>query len=49
MGTTSSPVYPATKEQRDTLFAKMKEAGYIWDAEKKELKKIEQKSAWRKN
>lgn len=23
-----------------------KEAGYIWDAEKKELKKIEQKSAW---
>lgn len=37
---------PATKEQRDTLFAKMKEAGYEWDAEKKELKKIEQKSAW---
>ena len=34
---------PATKEQRDTLFAKMKEAGYEWDAEKKELKKIEQK------
>ena len=32
--------HPATKEQRDTLFAKMKEAGYEWDAEKKELKKI---------
>ena len=30
---------PATKEQHDTLFAKMKEAGYEWDAEKKELKK----------
>lgn len=28
---------PATKEQRDTLFTKMKEAGYMWDAEKKEL------------
>ena len=33
--------HPATKEQRDTLFAKMKEAGYEWDAEKKELKKID--------
>ena len=32
--------HPATKEQRGTLFAKMKEAGYEWDAEKKELKKI---------
>jgi hypothetical protein len=31
---------PATKEQRDLLFQKMKEAGYEWDAEKKELKKI---------
>ena len=29
---------PATKEQRDLLFQKMKEAGYEWDAEKKELK-----------
>ena len=35
-------VYPATQEQRDLLFQKMKEAGYKWDAEKKELKKIEQ-------
>ena len=32
---------PAAKEQRDTLFEKMKEAGYEWDAGKKELKKIE--------
>lgn len=36
---------PATKEQRDLLFQKMKEAGYEWDAGKKELKKIEQKPA----
>jgi hypothetical protein len=32
--------HPATKEQRDLLFAKMKEAGYEWDANKKELRKI---------
>lgn len=31
---------PATKEQHDILFQKMKEAGYEWDAEKKELIKI---------
>ena len=30
---------PATKEQRDLLLQKMKEAGYVWDAEKKELRK----------
>lgn len=34
---------PATKEQRDLLFQKMKQAGFEWDAEKKELKKIESK------
>lgn len=34
---------PATKEQRDLLFQKIKEAGFEWDAEKKELKKVEQK------
>ena len=39
-------IMPATKEQRDLLFQKMKEEGYEWDAEKKELKKIEQKPAW---
>lgn len=32
---TSRAVYPATKEQRDLLFSKMKEVGYAWDAEKK--------------
>ena len=38
---------PATEEQRDLLFQKIKENGYEWDAEKKELKKIEQKpTAW---
>ena len=35
---------PATKEQCDLLFQKMHEAGYEWDSEKKELKKIEQRS-----
>lgn len=34
---------PATKEQRDLLFQKMKEEGYEWDSEKKELKKVEPK------
>lgn len=37
-------IYPATKEQRDFLFKKMNEAGYEWDYNKKELKKIEEKS-----
>lgn len=37
--------HPATKEQCDTLFAKMKEAGYGWNNERKELKKIEQNPA----
>lgn len=40
---TDSPVHPATKEQRDFLFQKMKEAGYEWIADKKELKKEEVK------
>ena len=34
-------VYPATKEQRELLFSKMKEDGYEWNDEKKKLKKIE--------
>ena len=38
---TGKPVIPATKEQRDLLFTKMKEAGYEWDSKKKELKKID--------
>ncbi len=37
---------PATKEQRDTLMKAMTDAHYTFDFEKKELKKIEQKSAW---
>lgn len=39
MGSTN--ILPATKEQRDLLFAKMKEAGYQWDDDKKELRKIQ--------
>jgi hypothetical protein len=33
-------IHPATKKQRNLLFQKMNEAGYEWDAENKELKKI---------
>ena len=36
--------HPATKKQRDLLFQKIKEAEYEWDAEKKELRKTEQKA-----
>ena len=32
--------HPATKEQRDILMKAMNDAGYKWDAEKKELKKL---------
>lgn len=32
--------HPATKEQRDALMKAMNDAGYEWDAEKKELKKL---------
>ena len=41
--TWAQDIKPATKEQRGLLFTKMKEVGYEWDAEKKELKMIEQK------
>lgn len=34
--------YPATKEQREKLEKAIHEAGYEWDAEKKEVKKIKQ-------
>ena len=44
-GHSTEDVHPATKEQCDLLFQKMKEAGYEWDAEKKELKKVEQNPA----
>lgn len=36
-------LHPATKAQRDLLFTKIKEAGYEYDNEKKELKKFEPK------
>lgn len=36
---TNEKCYPATQKQRGLLFTKMKEAGYEWDAEKKELEK----------
>lgn len=32
--------HPATKEQRDFLFQKIKEAGYKWNTEKKTLEKL---------
>lgn len=41
-----SAIIPATKEQCDILIKAMADAGYIFDFEKKELKKIEQKPAW---
>ena len=37
---------PASKEQRDTLMKAMVNAGYTFDFEKKELKKIEHSHAW---
>jgi len=36
---------PATKEHRDALMKAMTDAGYTFDFEKKELKKVEQKPA----
>lgn len=42
---TSRAVHPATKEQRDALIKAMADAGYTFDFEKKELKRIEQKPA----
>ena len=40
---------PATKEQRDALMKAMSDAGYTFDFEKKEFKKIEQKQEWTGN
>lgn len=39
-GTKYNDIRPATNEERELLFAKMKEAGYGWDSDKKELYKI---------
>ena len=44
VGNSISHYSPATKEQRDELMKAMADAGYTFDFEKKELKKIEQKS-----
>lgn len=35
-------IHPATTEQRDLLFKKIEEAGYMWDSKNKELQEIEQ-------
>lgn len=37
-------IYPATKEQRDFLFQKMKEAGYEWSNKDRKLIKTEEQS-----
>ena len=39
-------VLPATDEQYKTLFKAMDEAGYEWDAEKEELKKIDEQYSY---
>jgi hypothetical protein len=39
-------LHPATKKQRDILFKAMADAGYTFDFEKKELKKIKQQQEW---
>lgn len=39
-------VYPLQETHYKRFFEKMHDAGYEWDAEKKELKKIEQKPLW---
>ena len=41
----TSCITPATKDQCDLLFSKMKEVGYEWNAENKQLRKIEKKLA----
>lgn len=46
IGFVGTTVHPATKEQSNLLFQKMKEACYEWDAEKKELRKIERNLVW---
>jgi len=46
LGWSNECFIPATKEQRGLLFQKMKEEGYEWDAEKKELKNIKQSPSW---
>lgn len=38
----SKSIHPATKDRRDLLFSKMLDAGFEWDAEKKELSRTPQ-------
>ena len=38
---THDDVYPATKEQRESLFSMMQEAGYEWDSDKKKVTPID--------
>ena len=42
----SENLHPATKEQRDQLAKAISDAGYTFDFDKKELKKIEDKPEW---
>ena len=42
----SENLHPATKEQRDQLAKAIADAGYTFDFDKKELKKIEDKPEW---
>ena len=42
--TENNQLEPATRKQCDLLFQKMKEAGYEWDDEKKEIRKIEKQT-----
>lgn len=37
---TNEKCYPATKEQQDLLFSKMKENGWVWNRETKELSQL---------
>lgn len=39
-------ITPATKEQRDLLFAKMKEEGYKWNAKEKRVLQLQSKQEW---
>ena len=41
----ATSTYPATKKQRDMLFQKMNEAGYEWDADRKEARPLSKSEA----
>lgn len=48
-GVSFAKVYPADQSQKETLFKAMTDAGYQWDVEKKELKKLVDKEQIKKN